>query len=63
MGKSRAEIEPQCGFEVEQCNGEGVIYLTIPEDAKAGDRVALWTSPKALTRLRDEIEAVLTVVS
>jgi hypothetical protein len=42
---------------------EGVIFLTVPEDAKAGERVAIWSSPKALVRLRVEIDEALLALS
>lgn len=54
----RSKTEPQAGLSIEQVNGEAVIFLTVPEDAPAGTRVALWTSEKALERLEAEINRV-----
>lgn len=56
----RSKREPQAGLSITTANGEGVIFLTVPEDTLMGERVALWTTPKALLRLRREIDQALT---
>lgn len=49
----------QCGFNIEPYQDAGTIFLTVPEDVNAGDRVAVHASRKALERLQREIQMCL----
>nr|WP_047577314.1 hypothetical protein [Methylobacterium sp. ZNC0032] len=58
---SRALTNPQAGLSFTHMQGEPVCCITVPDVDEApirpGEEIKVWMTPKALLRLRVEIEA------
>lgn len=62
MAKKKAPLSktsPQVVLNISSNNNEGVLFLTVPEDCRAGDRAAIHFSRRAMDRLMRELKAAM----